>query len=96
MQAAAQGAFQVVSGLLNAGADPNKVTTNGLTALMLASSKSNMDVIDILINFKADVNMLNKVTDRSGFCSCFVRGFKIVALLFSPCREPLDIARFRI
>jgi ankyrin repeat protein len=69
MQACAQGAVAVARALLEAGANVNLMTTKGLTALMLASSKNNVDLVELLLQHHADVNAVNSVS-AVHLCAC--------------------------
>jgi ankyrin repeat protein len=43
--------------LLDSGADPNLLDTNGLTALVWATGQGNIDVVRLLLDYGADPNL---------------------------------------
>jgi uncharacterized protein len=57
MDAAAAGNHEIVSDLINAGSELDRVSKIGQTSLMLAVSKGNSEITDLLIRAGADVNI---------------------------------------
>ena len=61
MLAAEQGQSDVVKVLLDAGANVNKLTSDGMTALMLAVTSRMVEVVELLLKANADIKVQNKV-----------------------------------
>jgi len=57
LEAARAGDYDLVLSLINSGADVNTQNEQGATALMLAALNGHTEVLKILIQSKADVNM---------------------------------------
>lgn len=51
---------ETVQFLLNLGANPNLSTDNGVSPLMIASFRGNLDVINLLISHGSDINAVDK------------------------------------
>ena len=72
MYAARGGHYKLVRFLLEHGADPNIKALNGGTALILASTqRENTDVINILLDYGADINAMIEDDKMTGITSLY-------------------------
>ncbi|MBI3491338.1 MAG: ankyrin repeat domain-containing protein [Acidobacteria bacterium] len=79
--ASRSGYAAMVTVLLDAGADPNRSTTNGATPLMFAAQAGSVDTVKALIDHGADVNGAEKVKGET-------------ALSFAAAYGRADVIRF--
>ena len=61
MLAAKEGPLELVKRLLDAGSEINRVSINGMTALMIAVEERHIDIVRALIDAGVDVNLLVEV-----------------------------------
>ena len=60
MEAVSGGRFDIVRMLSDAGADINKQSKNGLTAVMWAAKMGNLEIVRFLIEVGANIHLKNK------------------------------------
>ena len=66
-KAASTGNMEVTKRLLNCGANPNRLDSNGSTPLFYAAANGNLEIIRELLAFEADINKINK-NGKSALC----------------------------
>lgn len=80
--AAYHGDLYRLRGLINAGADPNKTDYDGRTALHMAASRGYEDIVRFLIQWRANVNCIDKF-ENSPLMEAVKTGHDKVARLLS-------------
>lgn len=66
---------------LNNGSDVNKIDENDKTALHIAIDLENAEIVELLVNFKADLSLRNISNDTPLLCAVYKSNFNIIKLL---------------
>jgi ankyrin repeat protein len=69
--------------LLRNGSDPNEADSGKLTPLMLAAETGNVDMIETLIRYRADLNMVSDLQESALMIACLRKQWEAVRCLVS-------------
>lgn len=77
--------IDIVSALLNLGADPNKTNHKGDSPLIPACQKGNDSIVELLLEYGAKLDAYNKERDNAILICCRTGQYKILEMLFKRC-----------